>query len=80
MPQYCVYTQDPQFYHVLRWLESRGIDIDPHLNRTRFTITDPQLLTEFLLTWADHCPCVDPSLDLATGLPLDPDLGGDSLL
>lgn len=77
MPQYCIYTQHPQFTHVLQWLKSRGVVYDLHLNRTRFTITDAKTLTEFLLTWGDVSVLVDPIQDLATGLPLDPDLGGD---
>lgn len=78
MPQYCVYTYHPQFSAVLQWLDSRRVIYDVHLNRTRFTIVDSQLLTEFLLKWGDVCYTVDPKLDLATGFAgtLDRDLGG----
>lgn len=67
MPQYCVYTQDPEFYTVLKWLDSRNIEYDVHLNRTRFSLVDSALLTEFLVKWGDRCPRVDPRQNLATG-------------
>jgi hypothetical protein len=75
--QYCVYSQSPYFAQVIEWLSARHIDLDPHLNRTRFVITDPQQLLEFLLTWADHCPRVPSHTDPVTGLAdtLDRDLG-----
>ena len=78
MLQYCVYTRSPHFASVLSWLESRGVLYEVHINRTRFTIDDAHVLTEFLLTWADHCPVVPANTDLATGFAhtLDPDLGG----
>ena len=67
MPQYCVYTYHPQFSSVLEWLDSRRVIYDVHLNRTRFTVTDARVLTEFLLKWGDVCYPVDPAQDLATG-------------
>ncbi len=74
---FCVYTHSPYFLQVLQWLERNSVVYDLHLNRTRFIIEESPTLTEFLLTWAEHCPRVDPRLDLATGfaLTLDRDLG-----
>lgn len=78
MPEYCVYTNNPQFVAVLEWLDHRQVVYDVHLNRTRFVIEDPVILTEFLLTWGDICKQVHKLEDTATGLrwTLDRDLGG----
>ncbi len=78
MPHYYVLTHCDRFADIIRWLRSRDIPIDPHLNRTRFVIEDGQVLTEFLLTWADYCGQVREFEDLATGMrwTLDRDLGG----
>jgi hypothetical protein len=57
--QYAVYTQHPKFLDVARWLSSHQLKIEPHLNRTRFWITEGPILTEFLLRWADVCPRVE---------------------
>lgn len=60
MIEHCVYSRDPHFPSVIAWLDSRGIDLEFHLNRTRFWLdpTSP-LYTEFLLRWADYCPTVE---------------------
>jgi hypothetical protein len=70
MTEYAVYTDHPQFALVLEWLDHRRVPYDLHLNRTRFSISDPKILTECLLTFTDVIQPVDPTLDLATGLTL----------
>jgi hypothetical protein len=67
---YYVLTQNPEFKSIVYWLHDRMVTLDIHLNRTRFSIdTATRLHTEFCLLWSHACSIVDPSLDLATGLP-----------
>jgi hypothetical protein len=54
----------------MAWIHRRGVGYELHLARVRFWVPEGQLLTEFLLNFAECCSLVDPSLDLATGLPL----------
>lgn len=61
MKQYCVYTQNPQFLDIARWLTANQVKFEPHLNRTRFWVPEGALLTEFLLKWQDVCPHVPES-------------------
>ena len=70
--QHFILTRSRYFKEVCEWLKSRSVTIEPHLNRTRFSIdSDSSLYTEFLLRYAKICPIVDPRADLATGL-VDP--------
>jgi hypothetical protein len=64
MNQYYILTLDPRAREVFTWLFQHKdlIDLDIHLNRTRFTVPEGSLLTEFLLRFADCCPRVDPSI------------------
>ena len=59
MIQYCVYTWDPQFLAVFKFLTRHNITREIHSNRTRFWIdpTSP-VYTEFALRWASRCPQV----------------------
>jgi hypothetical protein len=67
--EHYILTRSRYFAEVCTWVESRGIAIDLHLNRCRFSIeSHSPVYTEFLLRWAGQCPCVDPLADLATGL------------
>jgi hypothetical protein len=67
--EHYILTRSRSFEEVIIWLDSRGIAIDLHLNRSRFSIDSASsLYTEFLLCWAGLCPRVDPLADLATGL------------
>ena len=69
--QYYILTRSEHFKEVLQWLEDHNIAVDIHLNRTRFTVpNDSKLFTEFCLRYSTVCTPVDPSLDLATGLPV----------
>lgn len=69
MPQYYVLTQNAKFVHILQWLHTHGYEYEPHLNRTRFGIEPGRKFTEFMLLYSEHVHPVDPTLDLATGLP-----------
>lgn len=69
--QYYILTQNPSFKQVLEWLMDHDIAVDIHINRTRWTMdTTSKLYTEFCLRFSTECSIVDPSLDLATGLPI----------
>lgn len=67
MREYCVYTQDPNFVDVLEWLTARGIAQDRHLNRTRFHLTESQLV-ELLLQYATSVYRVLPEDDVVITL------------
>ena len=69
MREYYVLTLDPNFSAVLRWITDHKLTTEVHLNRTRFCVPDGVVSTEFQLRFAHCCPPVDPTLDLATGLP-----------
>ena len=58
MQQYCVYTQDPNFLSVAKWLGVNKLKYEVHLNRTRFWVPDGPILTEFILKWYDCCPAI----------------------
>lgn len=68
MRHYYILTQDPQFAHVLDFVQTHNIRYELHLNRTRFWVPDGAILTEFLLRFSHCCTQVDATLDLATGL------------
>jgi hypothetical protein len=67
--QYSILTQNLKFKEVLSWLDTHGCWYEVHLNRTRFTIDQGRLYTEFMLLYSEYVSRVDTSLDLATGLP-----------
>jgi hypothetical protein len=68
--QYYVLSLDPEYVNVLTFIRQHELEFSAHLNRTRFSVPEGAILTEFLLRYADCCPYVDPSLDLTTGLPI----------
>ena len=65
MHQYCVYTSDPKFMEVCKWISQHKIKYEVHLNRTRFWILEGAKLTEFLLKYSDICPKVKEGSDYA---------------
>ena len=69
MQQYYILSQQNKFKEVVEWLDTQGCWYEVHLNRTRFTIEQGHLLTEFMLLYSEHIGRVDPTLDLLTGLP-----------
>ena len=72
MQEFYILTLNPRISEVFHYIETHGFDYELHLNRTRFWIPEGPALTLFLLRFADCCPSVDPSVDLATGLgPLE---------
>ena len=68
MPQYYILNQDARAQEVFNFIREHQLALEVHLNRTRFWVPEGAVLTEFLLRFADICPYVDPTLDLATGL------------
>ena len=69
MPQYYILNQDPRAQEVFNFIRQHQLQLEVHLNRTRFWIPkDSSVLTEFLLRFADSCPPVDPNLDPITGV------------
>jgi hypothetical protein len=69
MRQYYILTLDPRASEVFRFIIDHKLELEVHLNRTRFWIEeDTSVLTEFLLRFSDCCPYVDQSKDLTTGL------------
>ena len=52
--QYYVLTQNPHFVDIVTWLDLHGEWFEPHLNRTRFTLTPGRTHTEFMLRWSEH--------------------------
>jgi hypothetical protein len=69
MRQYYILTLDPRAAEVFNFIREHSLTIEVHLNRTRFWIEEESsTLTEFLVRFADCCPYVDESADLATGL------------
>ena len=64
--EHYILSRSPYFVEVCEWLKSRSVTVEPHLNRTRFSIDSASsLYTEFLLRYAKICPIVDPTADLA---------------
>jgi len=69
MNQYYILTSDPLYTHVVNWIRNHALECSIHLNRVRFWVpVDSPLYTDFILRFRDHCPPVDSSLDLITGL------------
>ena len=68
MRQYYVLNSSPQLKTVFEFIQRHTLEHQVHLHRTRFWVpTDSPAYTEFALRLADHCPSVDPTLDLLTG-------------
>jgi hypothetical protein len=72
MRQYYILNQDSRALAVFKFIKHHKLTVEVHANRTRFSVPEGPLLTNFLLRFADSCSMVDPTLDLATGLPLAP--------
>jgi hypothetical protein len=72
MRHYCVYTLEPGAPAVFRFIQENQLRFELHLTRTRFWVPEGRILTEFLLRFSECVYLVDETLDLATGLPLEP--------
>ena len=69
MRQYYVLNSNPILKTVFEFIQQHDLEHQVHLNRTRFWLdTHTPAYTEFALRLAEHCPQVDPTLDLLTGL------------
>jgi hypothetical protein len=71
MRHYYILNQDPRAEQVFEFIRDHRLAVSVHLNRTRFWVPTGTVLTEFLLRFGECARLVDPTLDLATGLPLD---------
>ena len=54
LKQYYILTQNPRFVEIVEWLDLHGEWFEPHLNRTRFTLTPGRSHTEFMLRYSEH--------------------------
>ena len=70
MRQYYILTLDPRAGQVFSFIREHRLQMDVHLNRTRFWVPEGSVLTEFLLRFSDCCPYVDDTADLITGKPI----------
>jgi hypothetical protein len=70
MRQYYILTLDPRAGQVFNFIREHKLQMDVHLNRTRFWVPEGSVLTEFLLRFTDCCPYVDDTADLITGKPI----------
>ena len=69
--EYYILTMHPSAKEVLTWIFDNNLKHEVHLNRTRFWVPlDSSLNTYFQLWLSESCGSVDPTLDLATGLPI----------
>ena len=68
MLQYYVLSQDPRISSVFEFIRQHDLHHEIHFNRTRFWVPLGHTHTEFLLRFADCCPCVDPTLDTVSGI------------
>ena len=68
MPQYYILNLDPKAQSVWEFIAQHDLQHELHLNRTRFWVPPGHTHTEFVLRYADCCPCVDTTLDPATAL------------
>ena len=70
MRHYYILNLDPHARLVFEFIQHHALDVQVHLNRTRFLVPEGVILTEFLLRFSTVCTPVNDSLDLLTGLPL----------
>ena len=68
MRQYYILNSHPMLGAVYEFIRLHDLLYEIHLNRTRFWVPiHDEIYTLFVLRFADHCPLVDPTLDLLTG-------------
>jgi len=70
MRHYYVLNQDPRVREVFEFIQHHRLQVEVHLNRTRFWIAPGGVLTELLLRFSECVHHVDDSVDLATGRPI----------
>jgi hypothetical protein len=61
MQEYYVLNQDPQVISVFKFITAHDLPHELHLNRTRFWVPPGLVHTEFVLRFAQICPCVESS-------------------
>ena len=68
MKQYCVYTSDPCFAAVLRFIHVHGLTCEVHANRTRFWVNPhSRAHTVLQLCYSLNIHSVDHELDHTLG-------------
>ena len=68
MRQYYILNSHPKLKTVFEFIQQHDLEHQVHLNRTRFWVPlHDEIYTLFVLRFSDHCPLVDPTLDLLTG-------------
>ena len=68
MRHYYMLNQNPRLAELISWIQTRGLDREIHLNRTRFWVPDGAVFTEFILRFSGDCGQIVDSMNLATGL------------
>lgn len=75
MRHYFVYTIEPRASEVFKFIYEHDLEFELHLTRTRFWVPkNSKVLTELLLRFSECVYLVDEALDLASGLPIGPNL------
>jgi hypothetical protein len=58
MQQYYILTLHPRAPEVWEFITQHKLNVDVHLNRTRFWVPEGSVFTEFALRFMDCCPPV----------------------
>ena len=68
LKQFCVYTRNPRFVDVAKWLIDNKIKFEPHANRTRFWIDNnsPEMVM-FMLAYREDCEPVNEDQNYTLG-------------
>lgn len=72
MRHYSVYTMEPRAAEVFTFIQAHDLHYELHLTRTRFWVPEGRLVTELMLRFSECVFLVDEGLDLATGMPIEP--------
>ena len=63
---YAILTKSPYFLSVINYIKENNLTYEPHLNRTRFWVTE-ELHNDFIDKLGGHCDFVPSDQDLITG-------------
>lgn len=72
MRHYYVFTQAPEASLVFKFIQEHSLRFELHLTRTRFWVPEGRLQTELMIRFSECVFLVDEGLDLATGMPIEP--------
>lgn len=62
MREYAILNRHPDLELVFEFIRQHGLPVEIHLNRTRFSVPDGSVLTEFLLRFSTQCFLVEEDL------------------